>query len=121
MAQDGTDRRHWHPGRDHLASEAGAQPVGAEGRQPGARAGTPHDRGNAETAEPFERGCGSQEHLPARAAGPSPGQVTGNRLADVGWQGEAVEAAALAVHNDFAGAPVDVTEAERRHLAGSEP
>jgi len=51
----------------------------------------------------------------------TPLAVVGKNLADIGRHGQAVAAAALASHRQFAGAPFDVVETQAGHFAGPKP
>ncbi len=48
-------------------------------------------------------------------------QVLDDGPADIVWQWQPVEPVALASHGNLAAAPVDIVEAQRRHLPGPQP
>ena len=93
--------------------------------RPGPRAlpGGEHRLGDAAAGQATVRCPDPQKHLPGtferfRAAGTQP---SGDRLTGIGGQREPLAAVTLAAHGELPGSPVDVVQAQRGDLAGTQP
>ena len=83
--------------------------------------GTPVARSTTPAPPRPLTGATSPGTLPGQSSGRAASlQVGSDRSTDVAEQWEPVEAAALAVDHDLSGPPVDVVEAEGRHLPGAQ-
>ena len=97
------------------------QPMGTEASDPELVAGAIDGPAHCRRAHRSERGAGAKEQRSGRRAGPAPPEVSGDRLPNVDGEGKAFVATPLAMHDDLAGAPVEVLETERDDLPDSKP
>jgi hypothetical protein len=121
VPKDLADLIQRHPGAHHLTSQGVSQPVRPGRLQPCPDAGAAHDQGypTAGQASPW-RGR-PQEHLAPGGIRAGVTQVAGDRLSDIDRQREPVHATGFAVHHDLPSPPVQILQAQRRHLTGTQP
>ncbi len=94
--------------------------MGADPVQPGPVTRAIDDRGNSGRGQALPRCQQPKENRPAHRDRPALPQVVGQSLADIVGKRHSFGAAALAVHHDLAGPPVDVIKSHAGHLAGAQ-
>ena len=97
------------------------QPMGTEASDPELIAGAIDGPAHYRRAHRPEQGAGAKEQRSGRhrQSGPAPPEVSGDRLPNVDGEGKAFVATSLAMHDYFAGAPVEILESEGDDLPSS--
>jgi hypothetical protein len=98
------------------------QAVLANVAQSGAPGSGGHDPADPRARQRGVRRLDTNEQRPAQGASGAPiAQIGRDRLADIGRQRQLLNAVALAMHPELAGAPVDVLQRQGGDLADTQP